>query len=118
VAFKGWSGGYGRLIKVRHRNGYISYYGHLSRYANGLDVGERVRQKQVIGYVGMSGLATGPHLDFRLEVNGRLVNPAQARFPTGLPVPSHERTRFGEVAVQRLAELRAAGPPLILEAGM
>ena len=67
VIFAGWSGGFGRLVKVKHTNGVVSYYGHLSRYARGLRVGQTVDQKQLVGYVGMSGLATGPHLDFRLQ---------------------------------------------------
>ena len=75
VIWKGWIGGYGRTVKIRHKGGIISQYAHMSRYASGLRVGQRVKKGQVIGYVGMSGLATGPHLDFRIKVNGRFVNP-------------------------------------------
>jgi murein DD-endopeptidase MepM/ murein hydrolase activator NlpD len=118
VIFKGWSGGFGRLIKIRHHNGYISYYGHLSRYEDRLKVGSRVRQKDVVGYVGKSGLATGPHLDYRLRVDGRFVDPLKVRFPEGQPVSVGEKERFDEVCELRIAELQAVTVPLVLEAGM
>ncbi|HME73393.1 MAG TPA: M23 family metallopeptidase [Myxococcota bacterium] len=75
----GWAGGYGQLIKIQHESGYVSYYAHLSRFAKGLHVGTVVRQKQVIGYVGQTGLATGPHVCFRITKDGEFVNPAQLR---------------------------------------
>ena len=117
VIYKGWNGGFGRLVKVRHRNGYTSFYGHLSRYAD-LKVGDRVRQKQVIGYVGSSGLSTGPHLDFRLRLAGEFVDPMKVKFPKGDPISVKARTRFEETAKSRLAELNAAAPPVVLEAAM
>ena len=94
VVHKSYSGGFGHMIKVRHSDGYESLYGHLSRYAQGLRVGQRVHQKQVIGYVGSTGLSTGPHLDFRLKKDGRYVNPASMRSPAGDPIPSDDRGRF------------------------
>jgi murein DD-endopeptidase MepM/ murein hydrolase activator NlpD len=118
VIFAGWQGGFGRLVKIRHHNGYVSYYGHLSRYGAGLRVGQRVRQKQVIGYVGSSGLATGPHLDFRVQINGRYVDPLKLDFPTGEPIPMEERERFEEIKDLRLAELREAQPAVTLEAAL
>jgi len=75
VVFVGRSGGFGNLIKVEHEDGYVSYYSHMSRFAPGLKVGQFVRQKQVIGYVGSTGLATGPHVCFRMQKNGKYVNP-------------------------------------------
>jgi murein DD-endopeptidase MepM/ murein hydrolase activator NlpD len=117
VIFKGWSGGLGRTVKVQHPNGYISYYGHLSRYAN-VRVGSRVRQQQVVGYVGKSGLATGPHLDYRLQYRGRFVDPLKVKFAGGDPVPSRELARFEEVRDQRVAELESVQVPLVLEAAM
>jgi len=118
VIFKGREGGLGRLLKVRHNNGYISYYGHLSGYAKGIRAGARVRQKQVIGYVGQSGLATGPHLDYRLKLAGRFVDPLKVSFPAGDPVSVAGKGRFGEVRDLRMVELRDASPPLVLEAAM
>ncbi len=79
VIHVGGAGSFGRLVKVQHRNGYISYYSHLSRYAKDLQVGDRVEQKQILGYVGSSGLATGPHVCFRMKKDGQYVNPARLR---------------------------------------
>ncbi len=118
VIFKGYSGGFGRLVKIRHNNGYVSYYGHLSRFGGGIGVGKRVKQKQILGYVGSSGLATGPHLDYRLRVDGRFVDPLRVKFPKGEPIPAELRERFGVVRTRRMAELNRAQPALILEAAM
>jgi murein DD-endopeptidase MepM/ murein hydrolase activator NlpD len=118
VIFIGRSGGFGRLIKVRHNNGYVSFYGHLSRYAKTLKVRQRVQQKQVIGFVGSTGLATAPHLDYRLRIGGRFVDPLKVKFPKGTPISEQERLRFDEHKAQRLAELRQASPSLVLEAAM
>jgi len=118
VIFKGWRGGLGRTVKIRHRNGYISYYGHLSRYADGLKVGSKVEQKQVVGYVGMSGTATGPHLDYRLEYKGRFVDPLKVNFQTDRAIPERELPRFAQIRNERLNSLRNANPPLRLEAAM
>ena len=87
VIFKGWKNGYGRSITIRHNNHYTTSYGHLSRYAAKLKVGSDVNQGEVIGYVGASGLASGPHLDFRMKKDGSFVNPLKMRFPVALPVP-------------------------------
>jgi murein DD-endopeptidase MepM/ murein hydrolase activator NlpD len=118
VIHKSWNGGFGRLVKIRHRNGYVSYYGHLSRYAETLSVGDRVRQKQVIGYVGSSGLSTGPHLDYRLRIGGRFVDPMKVKFPSGTPISVMARSRFDATAQALLAELNSATPAVVLEAAM
>ncbi|MEX2204801.1 MAG: peptidoglycan DD-metalloendopeptidase family protein [Myxococcota bacterium] len=118
VIYAGWSGGFGRLIKVKHTNGYISYYGHLSRYAKGLRVGQSVSQKQLIGYVGKTGLATGPHLDFRIQKNGRFFDPLTVKLDMGEPIAARARSRFNQVMEMRLSELRAAQPEVALEAAM
>ena len=75
VQFIGWDGGYGKTIRIVHANGFISQYGHLSRFAQNMIMGKRVRKGETIGYVGMTGLATGPHLDFRITHNGTFINP-------------------------------------------
>jgi murein DD-endopeptidase MepM/ murein hydrolase activator NlpD len=67
VVSYGWNSGYGKQVILRHGNGYRSYYGHLSGYGAGIRKGMRVKQAQVIGYVGSTGLSTGPHLDYRFE---------------------------------------------------
>jgi murein DD-endopeptidase MepM/ murein hydrolase activator NlpD len=118
VIYAGWSGGFGRLIKVKHTNGYISFYGHLSRYAKGLHVGQSVSQKELIGFVGMTGLATGPHLDFRLQRNGRFFDPLSVKLDMGEPVSTRARSRFNQVKDMRLAELREAVPEIALDAAM
>jgi murein DD-endopeptidase MepM/ murein hydrolase activator NlpD len=94
VIFRGWSGGLGKLVKVQHANGYVSYYGHLSRYPRGLAVGHRVQQKEVIGYVGSTGLSTGPHLHYQLMRYGKVVNPAAVRTPAGDPIPPSAEATF------------------------
>ncbi len=115
VIYRGWAGGFGNLIKVRHANGYVSYYAHLSRFARGLQEGSRVQQKQVIGYVGQTGLATGPHVCFRIAQHGRFVNPTQLRVPSGEPVPEAVRAVFEDTRDLLLAELDG-GPVLARDA--
>jgi murein DD-endopeptidase MepM/ murein hydrolase activator NlpD len=115
VVFQGWSGGFGRLVKVRHPLGYVSYYGHLSRYAEGIGKGTRVRQKQVIGYVGATGLASGAHLDYRLRVNGRFVDPLRVKLPRGEPIQVQNRDRFLSVKDVMLQELVGTSPALAME---
>ena len=94
VIFKGWKNGYGRYIALRHNNRYTTTYGHLSRFAVKLKVGSNVKQGEVIGYVGASGLASGPHLDFRMKKNGSFVNPLKMRFPAARPVPESHMEEF------------------------
>ncbi len=105
VIFRGWSGGLGKLVKVKHANGYVSYYGHLSRYPRGLAVGNRVQQKEVIGYVGSTGLTTGPHLHYQLMKHGRSVNPAAVRTPAGDPIPPAAEATFAQVRDELLRDL-------------
>jgi murein DD-endopeptidase MepM/ murein hydrolase activator NlpD len=90
----GWNGGFGKQVVLRHMNGYKTYYGHLSRYSSGIRSGVRVKQKQVIGYVGSTGLSTGPHLDYRLAKDGRFRNPLKENFPSGLPIRKDETEAF------------------------
>ncbi len=105
VTYRGWAGGYGNLVKVRHEGGYVSYYAHLSRFARGLRVGQRVSQKQVIGLVGATGLATGPHVCFRITKDGRYVDPARVSRPTANPIPARLRGNFYGTRDQLLAQL-------------
>ncbi len=105
VVSVGWSGGFGKLVVLRHRNGYKTYYGHLSRYGPGIKRGTRVRQKQVIGYVGATGLATGPHLDYRLSKDGRFLNPLKEIFPPGHPLQKKDLEEFYQKRDEMLAWL-------------
>ena len=76
----------GNQVKIKHMNGYITYYNHLSRFAKGIRRGVRVAQKQIIGYVGTTGLSTGPHLDYRVKKDGRFINPLKGKYPSGKPI--------------------------------
>lgn len=96
VAFAGRSGGAGKMVKVRHANGYETSYLHLSGYAKGVRSGRRVAQGEVIGYVGSTGLSTGPHLDYRVKRNGRWLDPLSLKSESVEPVPPHEKTLFLE----------------------
>jgi len=96
VASAGWAGGGGRQVRIRHSGGLESYYLHLSAFARGIRSGTRVDQGQLIGRVGASGTATGPHLDYRLRKNGMFIDPRRehARQPPGEPIPSMYLTDF------------------------
>jgi len=86
VKFAGWKGGYGKTVTLRHRANYQTVYSHLSRFAKGIGKGARVKQRQVIGYVGSTGLSTGPHLDYRVIKKGHFINPLKHDFIPGKPV--------------------------------
>jgi murein DD-endopeptidase MepM/ murein hydrolase activator NlpD len=94
VTFAGYKGANGNLVIVEHPNGYETYYLHLSRFAAGLRRGVRVKQGQVIGGVGMTGSATGPHLDFRVRHRGRFLDPLKLTLPPGPPVPPGSRPAY------------------------
>jgi murein DD-endopeptidase MepM/ murein hydrolase activator NlpD len=96
VIFAGTRGGYGRTIEVRHKNGFVTRYAHLRGFARGIHTGARVSIEQTIGYVGMTGLATGPHLHFEVLVNGRHRDPRTALRGQGNadPIPARELARF------------------------
>lgn len=94
VRSAGWDGGNGLSVLLQHRSGYQTMYNHLSRLAPGVRRGARVAQRQVVGYVGMTGLATGPHLDFRVAKDGVWVNPLDEKYLPGEPISITERPRF------------------------
>jgi murein DD-endopeptidase MepM/ murein hydrolase activator NlpD len=79
----GWEAGYGKYVRIRHSNGYETAYGHMTAFARSTQPGARVRQGQVIGYVGSTGLSTGPHLHYEILVNGRFVDPLRLKLPRG-----------------------------------
>jgi murein DD-endopeptidase MepM/ murein hydrolase activator NlpD len=83
VARAAWSGGYGRRVELKHRNGYTSTYSHLSGIAKGIKAGVNVSQGQVIGYLGSTGLSTGPHLHYEVLINGRFMDPMKVKLPQG-----------------------------------
>ena len=79
----GWESGYGKYVRIRHTNGYETAYGHMTAFARGIEPGTRVRQGQVIGFVGSTGLSTGAHLHYEILVNGRFVDPMRIKLPRG-----------------------------------
>ncbi|MDD5258896.1 MAG: M23 family metallopeptidase [bacterium] len=105
IMFAGWEGGFGRFIKIRHPNGYISTYGHLSKYAKGIRSGAKVTRGEVIGYVGSSGLSTGPHLDFRLMQGRQFINFLALKLPEASSIPSQAKAQFEQVKKERLQQL-------------
>ncbi len=94
VASAGWNKGGGRTVKLRHPNDYLTAYLHLSRFAKGMSSGRRVAQGEVIGYVGSSGLATGPHLDYRVKHRGRWIDPLSMKSVPAEPIQQKNLTRF------------------------
>ena len=112
VIKRGPNGGLGNAIEIRHPNGFVTRYGHMSRFASGITVGSRVGQGDVIGYVGATGLATGPHLHYEMLRNGRQVDPLSVDLPAGDPVPADDFERWTLELTPRLAlldRLPAAG---------
>ena len=110
ISFHGWSGGYGNQIIVKHSGGLESMYSHLSGFARGLKNGQAVRQGQVIGFVGSTGLATGPHLDFRLRQGGKFINPSTAINPRGAPVSRKNIAAFTRTMEAEEALLKGEKP--------
>jgi len=95
----GWHGGYGRYISIRHNSVYLTTYAHLSGYAGGIRAGTAVKQGELIGYVGSSGLATGPHLDFRVYKNGTPIDPLHMESPTADPITKANLEKFKKIAI-------------------
>ncbi len=111
VVYRGWKGDLGNLVEVQHTHGFKTRYGHLSGFRRGLSVGSRVIQGEVIGYVGSTGLANGPHLHYELWRHGKPVNPLALDLPAGDPVPESEWTRWETERRQRLNLLTRLPPP-------
>jgi len=107
VVSAGYSGASGNLVHLKHARGIETYYLHLSAFAKGIRAGAHVEQGQVIGRVGATGAATGPHLDYRLKRDGTFVNPlaVHSKQAPGEPIPTSQLVAFGEMRDQRLAQL-------------
>lgn len=105
VAYAGRNGGYGVYVRIEHGSRYVTSYAHLSRIASGIRRGARVRQGQVIGYVGSTGLSTGPHLDYRFMVDGRYVDPLSISLPTADPLDPSRMPAFATARGQLRARL-------------
>lgn len=111
VTEAGWSGGFGKMVRIRHGRGMETLYGHLSRIA--VKAGERVEQGATLGAVGSTGLATGPHLDYRTIKNGAFVNPLTIQPPPADPIPASARAAFEATRDRELALLEATSPPQV-----
>src|SRR5437762_3532292 len=107
VTHAGWDGGYGLAVLIRHRSGYQTRYAHLSRVGRDVRGGARVNQRQVIGYVGSTGLSTGSHLHYEVIKAGRRVNPLGEKFIPGDPIPRAERAEFERYTHALIARLEA-----------
>lgn len=105
VTFKGWGGGGGNTLKIKHAGNLMTGYLHLSRYAPGIGVGTHVSQGQLIGYVGMTGTATGPHLDYRIWKNGTPIDPLKVPQEPAEPIDEADRAAFEWVRDRIMAEL-------------
>jgi murein DD-endopeptidase MepM/ murein hydrolase activator NlpD len=90
----GWEGGYGKYVRLKHNNGYETAYGHMSAFAKGMEPGKRVRQGQVIGFVGSTGMSTGAHVHYEILVNGRFVDPMRIKLPRGRSLEGGVLTAF------------------------
>jgi murein DD-endopeptidase MepM/ murein hydrolase activator NlpD len=105
VAFSGRQGGYGNLVILKHQGPYSSAYGHLSRFGKGIRRGGRVGQGEIIGYVGSTGLASGPHLHYEFRVNNVQKNPLAVNMPAAYPLDARYRARFSAAAAPMVAQL-------------
>jgi murein DD-endopeptidase MepM/ murein hydrolase activator NlpD len=109
ISYYKWQSGYGNKIEIEHVNGYETAYGHLSRYVDGLGAGSRVRQGQLIGYVGSTGQSTGPHLHFEIKINGNLVDPLSVKLPKDNVLAEQYRPEF-EATIAQINDLMAREP--------
>jgi len=109
VTFAGREGGYGNLIVIQHGQGYETRYGHMNSFAKGISTGSRVTQGQIIGTVGMTGLATGPHLHYEFHVNGQVRDPVTVPLPQSMGIASNEKERFNSATQTLVAQLDDAG---------
>jgi murein DD-endopeptidase MepM/ murein hydrolase activator NlpD len=115
----GWESGYGKFVLLRHNNGYETAYGHMSAFARGIDEGKRVRQGQVIGFVGSTGLSTGAHVHYEIRVNGRFVDPMRIKLPRGRELQGpmlgefeQERDRLDNIMSRKPARVASSAPPV------
>ncbi len=109
VVFRGKKGGYGNVIIIQHCQRYSTLYAHMSKYAKGSNNGRRVRQGQIIGYIGMSGLATGPHLHYEFRVNGVHRNPLTIKHPSVKPIAKDQLADFKSATAEIIAQLDLVG---------
>nr|WP_225715076.1 M23 family metallopeptidase [Bradyrhizobium semiaridum] len=105
----GYEGGYGKYIRIKHANGYETAYGHMSAFAKGMETGKKVRQGQVIGFVGSTGQSTGPHVHYEILVNGRFVDPMRVKLPRGRSLEGPMLAAFEKVRDGIDAQMNSRG---------
>lgn len=113
VIHRGWDGSFGNSVEIRHPNGFVTRYAHLSSFRRGVVVGTRVKQGDIIGYVGMTGLASGNHLHYEMLRAGRQIDPLSVDLPAGDPVPAEDRMRWlteRNVRMSLLESIPGGGP--------
>ncbi len=108
VTFAGWKRGYGKFVVIKHKNSYSTAYGHLSRFKKGMRRGAKVEQGDVIGYVGSTGISTGPHLHYEVRRGKSLINPLRMKPEPNKSIAAEERERFDVVKEDMLAKLAGA----------
>ncbi|OGW74333.1 MAG: hypothetical protein A2484_04875, partial [Nitrospirae bacterium RIFOXYC2_FULL_44_7] len=113
INFSGYKGQYGKLVVIRHANGWKTYYGHLSRINRGVKKGLKVEQGQVIGYVGATGLATGPHLHYEIRIGNKAVNPLVVKLPRGESIPKTLMAEFKQSKNQMDSRLASIAPAVL-----
>ncbi len=118
ISYAGWKSGYGKHISIEHANGYETTYSHQSGFARGIRTGAKVRQGQVIGYIGSTGLSTGPHLHYEVKINGNFVDPLRIRLPRGRALRGNMLSQFQKER-ERIDALMNHGqaPAKVAEAG-
>jgi murein DD-endopeptidase MepM/ murein hydrolase activator NlpD len=108
IVLRGRKGGYGNTVVIQHGSRYSTLYAHLNGFARGLSIGERVKQGEIIGYVGSTGLATGPHLHYEFRVNGVHRNPLTVKLPDAAPLAKKYRADFKLQTENLIAQLELA----------
>ena len=107
IIWRGTKGGFGRAVIIQHGSNITTLYAHMSKYRKGQRSGSRVKQGDIIGYVGQSGLASGPHLHYEFRLNGVHKNPMRVKFPNAAPIPKKERSAFKTVAATLMTQLES-----------
>jgi murein DD-endopeptidase MepM/ murein hydrolase activator NlpD len=107
----GWEGGYGKYVRLKHNNGYETAYGHMSAFAKGMEPGKRVRQGQVIGFVGSTGMSTGAHVHYEILVNNRFVDPMRVKLPRGRSLEGQVMASFEKERDRLDAQMSNRGNP-------
>ncbi len=110
----GYEGGYGKYIRMKHANGYETAYGHMSAFAKGMEIGKKVRQGQVIGFVGSTGQSTGPHVHYEILVNGRFVDPMRVKLPRGRSLEGPMLASFEQARDKIEAQMSSRGSSRIV----